>query len=80
MSDVAQMKPLYNLALNELKEMLDTGSITDRQFIDKVMQIVITYVKLKNHELHEKMYNFTVARIINEDNIKGLKKSLKQLS
>lgn len=74
-----QTRPLFDKAVRELSEILEVGSVTDKEFANAVLQVFTGHIKLLNAERAKDVLRYAVNRSLasNPDEFKELvRKSL----
>lgn len=75
--ETKQTRPLFDKACDEIKYILEKGSITDQKYIDVVMQAFTGHIKLVNAERSKDALKFAVSQSIT-DNVKAMKEAIQK--
>lgn len=72
-----QTRPLFDKACNEIKDVLDAGTISDREYVSAIMQVFTGHIKIVNAERSKDALKFAVSQSVTE-NVDAMKEAIKQ--
>lgn len=73
MKDSQKTQPLFDKAVKEIEEVLNTGAVLDKAVMEVVMKAFLGHIKVRNIEVREDALKFVVNRSLSQ-NIEELKR------
>lgn len=72
MKDSKKTQVLFDKAIDEIANVLNSGDIPDKSYMDVVLKTFLGHIKIKNYEIREDALRFVVTKNLSE-NIQELK-------